>query len=170
MLPTAGPAQSAQGAVILSASIEPLRIIDIHRPGVKLADRHIVEMAEAGRTVLRDIKSTVISDPHLLRIIRIHPDRMMIHVHIVPHRTPTAAPVSGFVHGHSQHIDGVFITGIDVNITEIPAKRTVKIAQRPIIDLAPTAAPVGGFEYPSEIPWMIGVDSIEHLRIAGRNA
>ena len=127
-------------------------------------------MAEAGRTVLRDIKPPVIADPHLLRVAGIDPDGVVIHVHIVPHRTPTAAAVGGFVHGYPQRIDGIFIYRIDIDIAEIPAEIAVEIAQRTVVDLAPTAAPIGGFEYPSEISGMIGVDGVEHLRIAGRNA
>src|SRR6266478_2988328 len=70
----------APRVVVLETAAQHVRVVIVGRHHVELPDRQIVQEAPALGTVLGDVHAAVVPLNHAVGVLRVDPERMMVHM------------------------------------------------------------------------------------------
>ncbi len=135
--------RSGPGAVVLQAAVDAVRPPHVVADVVELRHRQGPEEAPLPAFAVRHVDAAVGAEQHLVRVLRVDPERVMVAVRTAEGRTARGVEGLAAVRAHRQRIarfiDGLVVRGIDDEMGEVERPH-LDVERR--VDLPPALADV----------------------------
>src|SRR6185437_15041812 len=110
---------AAPAAVVLQADADVVRGVVIHVDRVALFQGEVGGMNPMLAAVLGEVDASVVALDHAIRVLRVHPERMVVAVERGARGRNGLAAVGGVGHAHREEEDLVGVVGHDLEAAEV---------------------------------------------------
>ena len=129
--PLLPPARTAPRSIVLQATAHAVRHAHVGRDVVELAQRDGIREGPVSTTIVRHADATVVAGDDALRIIRVDPHGVMIHVNAFGRVARRLAAIAGVLHRRRRPIHAVRIFRIDAHLRVVEWTRILGAHIRP---------------------------------------
>ena len=136
--PALAAARAAPRAIVLRAGADVVRDRHVVTDFVELGDRQVLHLHVVAALVERDGDAAVIGEGKALRVVRVDPQPVIVHVHVLRRDARRLAAVIRHHQLRRGEVDAVGVPGVDAHL------RVIEGAHVGVVGLHPGLAGIGG--------------------------